>query len=60
MDYDEGEQDFKKSVTPIESIELQLHDLLEKTKTKLKSDPTIDTTVLSNELLQDIIEAARS
>ena len=36
MDYDEGEQDFKKSVTPIESIELQLHDLIDKTKTKLK------------------------
>lgn len=60
MDYDEGEQDFKKSVTPIESIELQLNDLIDKTKAKLKSDPTIDTTVLSNELLQDIIEAARS
>ena len=60
MDYDEGGQDFKKSVTPIESIELQLKDLIEKTKTKLKSDPSIDTSVLSNELLQDIIEAARS
>ena len=60
MDYDEGGQDFKKSVTPIESIELQLNDLIEKTKTKLKSDPSIDTNVLANELLQDIIEAARS
>ena len=35
MENDDGEQDLKKSPTSIENIELQLKDLIKKTKAKL-------------------------